>query len=228
MSFRYHALALATAVAICAHAPHAFAQCDLTGYKAFTQTLSPPVVVPDGSTAGVTVGPITTTNDGTVFTDVIVALRMTHSYVGDLTIDLTYDRNCDGTPETTSRLVCRPFSEGTCLTGETVTFGCGADIFCTNTYLFSDAAEDEMAGDPTTCDLVTGEVPAGCYRPSVIAAMPLSAMDGLVKGGCFRLHVVDSATPDAGEICEWSVYTDQTGPTATKPWSWHALKVLYR
>lgn len=225
---RYLASALAAAAIATAGASSARAQCNTAGYNSVTENFPTPQDIPDADPLGIVLGPFATAADGQFFTDVIFGLKLNHTYVGDLVIDVTYDLTCDGSPEYSSRLVCRPLSEGTCISGETVTFGCGANAQCANNYMFSDAGTEEMGGTPASCNLVTGIVPSGCYRPSPIADLPLSVFDGKPKGGCFRMQVADHAAVDVGSVCQWSLFYTAEGPVPTAGTTWGQLKTRYR
>jgi len=182
--------------------------CPTDGYKPYTGSGGP---IPDGDPAGVTFGPVPVPDDGTSFIDVVVDVEMSHTWVGDINVDLSYDLDCDGQPETTARLVCRPGQANCDPAGST--FGCNGDLG--GLYRFSDDGAVEL-GVPCAAVLAPG-----CYAPNEA----LSVFDGLSKGGCFTLFANDSATPDPGVIPVWVVWTDNDGGgTPTETISWGSVK----
>lgn len=221
------------ALALLAFAAPAFAQktgavgpasvqvnCDLNGYKVdFETTFNPPVAIPDGVAAGVTVGPFPVPADGSFFTDVIVDLRVTHTWAGDLIATLIYDRACDGpTPDDiTSTFLCR-IGRATCVGG--TGFGFNVDLLCNNLMLFSDGAAAQLGS--------TTPAPAGCYLPSGVGATPFAAFTGALKGGCFYLNMSDNAAADVGTICQLSVHSKNERPVPTNLSTWGKVKSIYR
>jgi hypothetical protein len=202
------------------------ANCDLTGYKNCIQTFSPPVAVPDNNAAGVTVGPCQLPDDGMLIADVIIDLKMSHTFVGDLIVTVGYDETCDGAIDAQAVVLCRPRGTGTttpapCGTG--TGFGCGGNLVSTTTYLWDDTAAGPMAEGvcPTT-------IPGGCYGPSTAGGSPLAVFEGRRKGGCWFLNVADRAGLDTGSIDEWSVHILNEVPIAVEQASWAGVKVLYQ
>ncbi|HYM80600.1 MAG TPA: hypothetical protein VEY91_04200 [Candidatus Limnocylindria bacterium] len=181
--------------------------CDLAVYK--SEDSGPiAVAVPDNDPAGVDVGTLQSgAFDGTRFTDIIVDLRMSHTYVNDLVATVTYHDPCDGPALAFADILLFPPCEG--------------DLDGTTTYFFSDGAACGLGascGCPAT-------LPGGCYQPSILNA--LSGFDGLFKGGCWKLNIADLAQLDLGLVTGWSVHMLQA-PTSTHLSSWGSVKTLYR
>lgn len=199
--------------------------CDLSGYKSETTTLSPPFAIPDNGRVQVQVGGLLpTANDGSVLTDVILEVNMAHTWVGDLVLRLEYVDCATLTPLYGTNVLCRPRGTNTttntpCGSGTGV--GCSADLVAGNVYRFADAAPAPMADG--TC---TNPIASGCYKPSPGGAMV--GFVGLVKGKCWRLTVSDWASLDTGIINSWTVWEQNQTPVGAKAGTWGQLKTLYR
>jgi len=195
--------------------------CDLAGYKAGVQTFPTPVPIPDNNVAGVTVGPIIIADDNSLIDDVVIDLKIAHTWIGDLTVRIGYDENCDGAIDVSSTVICRP-GNATC-TGTAV--GCSSNFLCANGLFFDDVAPAAL---PTASCLTGTNVAAGCYRPTGAGTGPLSIFEGHRKGGCWYMFVNDQAGADLGTICEWSVHLKNRTTIATVPASWSSTKVLFQ
>jgi subtilisin-like proprotein convertase family protein len=198
------------------------ANCDLTGYKSEVQVLSPPTAVPDNNPAGVVVGPIVVADDGTTIADVVIDVSISHTWIGDLVLQVRYDEDNNGTDDVTSNIVCRP---GGTTCGPTGTLGCSSNFVCNNQtpYLFDDTA---LVSLPTAGCTSTANVPPGCYKPTGTGAGTLAVFAGHRKGGRWTLFAQDNAGADTGTICQWSVHI-KNATVATEPKSWGNVKVLY-
>ncbi len=192
--------------------------CDLTGFVSIVQTLSPAVTIPDDDPAGVTFGPVVTAADSSTFTDVVVELSLSHTWIGDLVVTLSYDQDCDGQPEDSTRVLCRP-GRSSCFGGSG--FGSSKDFSCSNTLLFSDSAASDVGGGQSP-------VPAACYKPTGNGADPLNMFIGLASGGCWSLNVADRSVEDLGSVCGWGVHTRNQQIVPVRVVSWGSLKTRYR
>jgi extracellular elastinolytic metalloproteinase len=201
----------------------AAAPCDLTGYTShvFTAPGGTGIPIPDAAGVSPPLPTFSTVPDMTVFTDVIVGVKIDHTWVGDLIITIRYDQNNDMTPETLVKLLCRP--DIACDPAAAGT-GCSDDMACTQSYLFSDAGTMELA----TGQCGFGVIPGGCFVPTITGGGMLSAFDGLMKGGTFSLTVTDHVAQDVGLLCEWSVHYKSQGVTAAQGTTWGKLKVNHR
>ncbi len=197
--------------------------CDTRDFKGFVQTFPTPVPIPDNLPAGVQVGQINTTNDLTRFLDVIVSVKMAHTFIGDLVMQVTYDVECDGTAEATSTILCRP-GRATCVGG--TGFGCASNLLCANTYTFSDAAANQLGVAPAGCGTTSTNIASGCFRTGTNGT-PLSVFDNFDKGGCFKLFISDNAAGDLGTVCEWAVYTLNQAVVPVELSTWGAIKSRY-
>jgi hypothetical protein len=165
------------------------ADCSFDGYVSFSDPTD--VSIPDNDPYGVWIGPLAT-EPGYEIQDVALFLEMRHTWIGDLIIYLMYDSDCDGTPETTGGVLCRPDFDG-CPTDACC--GCGGEF--DGVYEFDDVAasvEDECGSF----------FAAGCYGPDYDSP-GLGLFDGLNTGGCFWLHAIDAAAGDEGTIYSWEV-----------------------
>jgi subtilisin-like proprotein convertase family protein len=119
--------------------------------------------------------------------DLDVYLDVTHTWVGDLKITLTHLDS--GTVLT---LVDRPGYPAS-------DFGCDRNNI--------DATLDDNAGLPIEdeCDVGDPTI-AGRFRPQ----QPLSAFDGEIYGGQWRLNISDNAGGDVGTLDEWCLEPNLT------------------
>jgi subtilisin-like proprotein convertase family protein len=71
-----------------------------------------------------------------------------------------------------------------------------------NRGLDGDNFIDTVFDDAAATSIANGAAPfTGSFRPET----PLSAADGIVAAGAWRLHVVDTASPDVGTIDNWTL-----------------------
>ncbi len=204
-------------------APVPALRCELAAYDSVAQVFSPPEPIPDGLPAGKLLGPLSVPNDGQYLRDVVLGLRIDHPYLGDLSATLTYDVECDGTPEASARVLCRPGRSG-CEIGDDT--GCPVGLSCDRIYYLSDAAQAEIGLVPFGCGSTGELLPGGCYRPSSTGE-PLSTFARLPRGGCFRLVIADWLLSDEGSLCEWRVFM-ASSTTSVRASSWSQIKQLYR
>jgi len=193
--------------------------CDVTGY---TVGSAVGAAIPDNVPAGVTLAAISFSDPGAFFTDVILGVNGTHTWLGDLIGTLTYDIGCDGSAEASVQVFCRP--RGTNATapapcGSGTGFGCSADLVAANELRFGDPSVTLLASG--TC---ANPVAAGCYKPS----SPLAAFNGLPVGGCFKLNVSDNAASDTGGINTYQVYYTYDRPVPVANRTWGQVKSFYR
>ena len=200
------------------------AECDLTEYKFETQTFSPAAVISDAVAnvpSSVTFGPVVVPSDGMFIEDVVLELDCSHTWSGDLIVRLDYDENTDGVIDVSTIVICRPGRTGNCGPSGTGV-GCTSNFVTGFIYRFDDTATGTL---PTTgC---SGNIPAGCYRPTGIGAGLLSAFEGRTKGGRWWLVVSDNQSGDSGTLTSWTVHLKNT-PVSTTPTSWGQLKAIYR
>jgi hypothetical protein len=201
--------------------------CNLETFKALTQAFPQPIPIPDQQPSGVTVGPIlSNAHPGELISDVVLEVKMNHTWVGDLRIRLDYDITCDGSPDAFAMVLCRP--RGTTATtpspcGPGIGFGCSGDLTCQNTYRFHDASP--MPLGVGTC---SATIASGCYGIPTDGGAPLSVFNGLPKSGCWFLTVIDASSGDIGSICEWTLWEDKTPPVGVSAVPWTRVKSLYR
>ncbi|MDZ4804453.1 MAG: PPC domain-containing protein [Candidatus Eisenbacteria bacterium] len=198
--------------------------CDIPNYKGDIVTVSPPLAIPDNNLGGVVVGTLPTANDGTRFLDVIVSLRMTHTWLGDIVATLSYDQDCDGLADASSKFICRP-ARASCIPTVGTGFGCPSNLLSANNIYISDASTAVIGTAPFSCGTSAFNIPGGCYRGNANAD-PLSVFDNFRKGGCFTLHVGDNGVGDTGTISEWGVYTLNEAIVPVAITTWGAIKSL--
>lgn len=209
--------------------PNIGPNCDVTDYKTERIIYPAPIAIPDNVPAGITLGPIFMPPDGDIVNDVILEMNWTHTWVGDLVVDLTYDPDCTGPAAGISaRVLCRP--RGTSAAARTpcgtstTTFGCSGDLVAGNVYMFSDDAANPL-GVGATCPAA---IAGGCYKQSDQGGTPFSIWRGLPKGGCWYITVSDNAGADTGAINGWAIYVRNQRPVPVADRSWGALKNIYR
>jgi len=182
--------------------------CPTTDYKSYTGSGGP---IPDSGS--ITFGPIVIPDDGSSFSDVVLEVGLTHTWVGDLIIDLVYDGNCDPADgfDATANLACRPDSPAC------DALGCSSNY--AGVYRFSDD------GGARIRDVCGGGDPLpGCYAPET----PMSAFDMLPKGGCFYLSVSDNAGFDTGNVGAIIVWAENDGgSTPTEAVTWSRIKSTF-
>ena len=154
--------------------------------------------LPDANPAGVS----NTINVPESFTveDVNVDLSVTHTFVGDLCVNLTHGA-------TSVNLILRP-GDGLndCHLGSP--FGCGENNY--NTIILDDEGtltiEDRCVANATS-------------PPNYIPNNPLSAFDGQDAAGPWILTVSDNAGQDLGTFDSWSLHFSSggTSPCVTEP-----------
>jgi hypothetical protein len=199
------------------------ANCDLTGYK--TANLSFPAGNPIPDNGDLFLGPLTFPAEAGTILDVVIGFNLTHTFVGDIIIDIGYDATCDGQVDAVSTILCRPrgtvaATPAPCGTG--TGFGAGGDFVLANSYRWTDATPTLLAEgtNPTT-------IASGCYRPSTVGGSPLSVFNGLPKGGCWYAVVGDYAAADVGSVYTWEVnLLNEVTPTIQS--SWGSVKAIYR
>ena len=199
--------------------------CDTTGYKQDVSVVySTPLAIPDNAPAGIYSALVSVPADGSFFTDVTVVANLTHTWIGDVVLQLEYFANCaDAAPTASANVICRP---GGTLCGPGTGVGCSSNFIAANELRFNDAA---AAAIPSTSCLSATNVAAGCYLPSGTGAGGLStAFNGLLKGGCFRIFAQDNAAADTGAINSWGVLSKNESPVPTASRSWGGLKSIYR
>jgi hypothetical protein len=173
--------------------------------------------IPDDDDIGFTAG-VVTDDDGLCIDDVILGVDIAHTWVGDLRIWLSYDRECDGTADIGPvAALCRPNLDG--CEGDGFCCGCSDDIG--GLYLFSDDTSPAL-GEPCSD---TGFAEPGCYGMAPDSPGPLALFDGEAKGGCFELYVADSGGGDTGFVEAWTVYVlDGACEVPIESTSWSTLK----
>lgn len=193
-------------------------QCPTDGYK-FAQSPTLNLAIPDGSPVGVTTPPLTLAPDGTTILDVVVSMNITHSWIGDLNVALSYDHDC--TPGTAPfgpvSVMCRQQ-----LAGCPVDNCCGCSGDLAGTYVFgTNGATKEIAATAAQC---TAVIPTGCYRSAVESAFSFSVFSGLRKDGCWTLSLQDGAGLDTGTLQSWRISVANQQTTAVEPSTWGAVK----
>jgi len=189
--------------------------CPTDGYKLFEGGGG---AIPDCTDPGFS-GSVATDDDGATIDDVILGVEISHTWVGDLRVLLSYDVDCDGTAEAgPAAALCRAALDGCAPDG---CCGCSGDLG--GLYYFSDDGGEALG--EVDCPSF---IPAGCYGPAVDSEVPFAAFDGLAKGGCFDLVVQDGACADTGSVSSWVVAVrNGGGGTPVENVSWGSLKSAY-
>jgi hypothetical protein len=166
-------------------------------------------------------GPMPTVDDGTTIEDVILDLDILQTWVGDLVVKLYYDVDCDGTPDYGPvAALCRAQLDG-CTDDQGDCCGCSGDL--DGVYRFSDAGPNPLG--EFECP---GYVEPGCYGPAIETEYGFDVFQGLPKGGCFWLRVLDGACLDGTLVRGWQVWVlNGEPPNAAQQTTWGAIKALY-
>jgi hypothetical protein len=198
--------------------PGQIVPCPTEGYKSYIFSFEPPLAIPDN---GSTVSGFLFTGEGTgeLMSDVIIAIKADHTWVGDLVASVHFHPDCaQQTPDT--QLLCRQNRTSGCF--GTSGFGCSGNLVSANTYEFSDDAAAEL-GEPT-CPTT---IPSGCYKPSAESTFPLSQFEGLSKDGCWFFTFSDQAAGDVGSVSQITISV-ANAPNSTETASWGGVKALFR
>ncbi len=161
---------------------------------------SPNQGIPDASPTGI----VSTINVPASFTvgDVNVKLSITHTWVGDLCVELEHSG-------ITVPLIQRMGADTgvPCHTG--TPFGCASD------NLVNIVLDDAGTGGPIESQCVLNLTSPPNYTPF----SPLSAFNGSLSNGDWNLRVIDNAGGDLGTFVSWSVILDGVGfnPCDTEP-----------
>lgn len=171
------------------------AACDAGAYEAIDFCRQPNLAIPDNSPAGVS-DAFFLPYDFRV-SDLDLWVRVDHTWVGDLTLELSYD----GDGSASSVLVDRP---GVPASGA----GCGDD----NLRL----KLDDAATTPVESGCSNTQVP-GASAYAIAAARPgdppgnlLATFSGRLIAGDWTLRVADSAAQDTGTLVEWCLLPNGT------------------
>ncbi len=150
---------------------------------------TPDVPIPDNNSSGIS-DQILTDASGTL-TDLNVAVDITHTWVGDLTVELLHVDT-----GTSVILIAKPGTPGG---------GQGSDADNIDVTLDDEAALSVEDNAPYT--------PGDAYYPN----NPLSAFDGESLAGTWELTVIDSAKADTGTLVSWCLIPTTTGADTVYP-----------
>jgi hypothetical protein len=196
-------------------------QCPVDGYKTATQTSG--LAIPDGNPVGVTTAPIQLPPDGSTILDVVVSLNITHTWIGDLNVALSYDHDCaPGTPVYGPvSVMCRQQLVGCPVD---LCCGCSGDLVAGGQYVFGTNGATKEIAAAGQCPTV---LPFGCYREAVESANTFAVFSGLRKDGCWTLSLQDGAGADTGTLQSWSISVANQQTTAVENSTWGAVKAGY-
>ncbi|MEM7230245.1 MAG: PQQ-dependent sugar dehydrogenase, partial [Planctomycetota bacterium] len=163
-------------------------ECEGGGDKVYPVAISPPLSIPDG--AATFVSDVFTVPDSGTITDLDVALNITHTWNGDVTVRLTHNG-------VTVVLVDRPG------------FPAADPDFGFDNDGFDIVLDDEGTGGAIE-DLNSG---GGIVSspPSYTPANPLSIFDGMEKQGDWIIEVSDAVGQDSGTLDFWELRIANTG-----------------
>lgn len=171
------------------------AACDAGAYEAIDFCRQPNLAIPDNSPAGVS-DAFFLPHDFRV-SDLDLWVRVDHTWVGDLTLELSYS----GDGSASSVLVDRP---GVPASGT----GCGDDNLALTL--------DDEAAPAVESSCSNTQVPgASAYaiataRPGDPPANLLASFSGRLIAGGWTLRVADSASQDTGTLVEWCLLPNGT------------------
>ena len=188
--------------------------CPIDTYKGGEFVAS--VAIPDNDPAGITIGPITFAEDGSLINDVVVDLAAAHTWVGDLVVTLTHV--APGGATTSVDLLNRPGVPATL-------FGCSGNLVDNGAdkYFFGTGSL-EVLGEGSC----PATIPAHCYAVAPENPAGLLPFRGQSKAGEWFLFVSDNGGGDTGTIISYSVHILNDGSVAVEPTSWGSVKSLYR
>jgi len=162
----------------------------------FCDSLSSSRSIPDNNINGI--NDRITIDDPRQIVDIDVMLNISHTWVGDLVVDLTQEETGEAV-----KLLNRPGRAGS---GP----GCGNDnVRAILDDEISSPAENKCASSPAAI--------SGIYIPN----QPLSWFDGLSMSGSWRLNVSDRSASSTGSLNHWcimaSISENPEPPTPTPP-----------
>lgn len=189
--------------------------CDVAGCDYFGEDFSPSLEL-DATGGPIVFGPIA--SGGGTITNVVLALNITQTWVGDLNAHLYYDADSDGTYDYGPVIALgRPALDGYAWDG---CCGCSGNI--DGVYTFGD--DGDAALGEVDCP---SDIPAGCFMPAVESPMGFAAtFGGLAGGGDFYLEFGDGAGGDISYVHGWGVYVC-VDATATDGSTFSSIKSLY-
>jgi subtilisin-like proprotein convertase family protein len=153
---------------------------------------------------------------GFLITDVVVDLKIEHTWVGDLVVTLKHTSS--GGEVKTVDLLNRPGVPPN-------TFGCAGDLIPDSDYYFGTGAELTPIGEGD-CPTV---VPPACYAVAPENAEGLEIFRSQpVDDGSWELLVTDNAVGDDGYLHGWSLYILSNAPVSVNEASWGSIKARYR
>ena len=155
--------------------------CLADGYVEYA--LVGPTEIPDGNSAGVTLGPIRISRRNSTIQGLVLCLELNHEYAGDLSIQLQYDSDNDGAFDATSPVELYLARLDPC-EGEEL-WAC--HIAPQGEYFFKDEGWKATGEDAS-----------------------FEVFDGLLDGGSFYLSVFDTEAEQTGSITGWAIYVEET------------------
>ncbi len=197
-------------------------QCNTQTYKS-RRSAQLNLNIPDADPAGVTTPPIQFVADGTTIADVVISLEISHTWVGDLNVSVSYDHDCQ--PATPAfgpvALLCRQQLAGCPVDG---CCGCSGDLLQGGRYDFGTVGSTKELAAAGQCPLA---IPFGCYRPALESQFQLDVFASLRKDGCWILSLQDGAGADLGVLYNWEVRILNQVSTAVENATWGAIKAGY-
>ncbi len=159
-------------------------------------------------------GPLAT-DAGCTIENVVLAVEIEQTWVGDLIIELWYDEDNDGVLDYGPvSAMCRPDLDGCDFSG---CCGCSGNI--AGVYTFGDDGADPLGEFDCPSDIAPG-----CFAPAPESAGGFADMfAGAATGGAFYLDIADGAGGDPTTLFEWGVYVC-CGSTASENTSWGQIK----
>jgi subtilisin-like proprotein convertase family protein len=204
-------------------APDSPGNCSVQGYKC-TRSPQLNLDIPDDDPAGVFTDCIVVVPPGPdPIVDVVVSIEFSHTYIGDMNVQLFYDPG-DGSPLLGPvSLMCRQQVPG-CPLDASMGFGCSGDLLQGGRYVFGTVGATKEIAAAGQCPSV---LPFGCYREASESSNPLSVFNGASKNGCWFLHLQDGAGADLGVLYNWEVCLLNDGATPVEASTWGAIKATY-
>ncbi len=160
------------------HAPDTAIRCHDGVYEGYSDRAE--TAIPDDDPSGAAVGPIHIPDDGQKIEPLMVAVDISHGYVGDVEITLLYDADGDGRPDVRAPLAVFMARLNAC-DGEALH---AYPVVLDGRLFFRDGVE---AG-------TSAEAPV------------LESFVGLARGGDFHLVVTDEAPGNTGVVHGWAVF----------------------
>lgn len=158
-------------------------------------------VIPDGDPAGAVIGPLRTSGGGTLVGEIVLEISVSHSYTGDVVVELCYDADNDGQVDVKVPVDLFRSRLDPSTTGERLAYPMELE----GSYYFRD--DNPIEAEEWT--RATKGEPAGS---ELAPSRTFSALRAFRSGGSFYLAMADTSAQNTGSVSSWSVLLRKDQP----------------